>query len=95
MSGIRIETTVAMPDDTEGTFQLVVSKEAEAAVLFDFNPTASSQVAEIKALHAGLITIMQEIRDTSVEPARRRVASIAITQLEIAQMLCVKALFAR
>lgn len=104
MSGIRIETTVVDSDDVETTFQLVPSREAENAVLFGFNPATGPQhakVAEIKALCAGLITIMQEIREAdgpSPEDngaARRRFAAIAITQMEIAQMCCVKALFAR
>ena len=64
------------------------------AVLFDFNPSTNDDVTIIKALHAALISKMESVR-TSGTPAQARCASIAITELEGAQMRAVKALFAK
>ena len=70
------------------------SSQSLDAVLFDFNPTSNPHVATIKALHAGLIQMMNEVRSDGT-PAQARAASIAITELEGAQMRAVKALFAK
>jgi hypothetical protein len=66
------------------------------AVLFDFNPAGSHDVTTIKALSAALI---QKMRDHQAKagtpPEQKRVAAIAITQMELTQMAAVEALFAR
>jgi hypothetical protein len=71
-----------------------VSETALNAVLFDFNPSAHKSVTLIKALHAALISEMENVRGSGT-PAQARCASIAITELEGTQMRAVKALFAK
>ena len=66
------------------------------AVLFDFNPSAKHDVVTVKALHAALIQKMQDLQaDPATTPAQKRVAAIAITDLEKVQMVAVKAYFAK
>ncbi len=72
--------------------EVVASETAMKAVLFRFNPSEDPRVRTIKSLHAGLITMMEEVR--AAKGPNARAASIAITQLELAQMAAVKALFA-
>lgn len=99
MNGIRIDTTLVADDGNETIFKLLVNKQAEDVVLFSFNPQGPqhAKVQEIKALCAGLITIMQQLQDEigSADPAKYRAAAIAITEMEGAQMRLVKALFAK
>jgi len=79
-------------------FSEVVSctEAALNAVLFDFNPSSNHDVTAIKAMCAGII---QKMRDHQAKadtpPEQKRVAAIAITQMELAQMAAVKALFAK
>lgn len=65
----------------------------EKAVGYNFNPSGDKAVAECKAGFAEEIDRMHNLRehpDTSAE--QRRLASIAITELQGAQMWAVKAL---
>ncbi len=68
--------------------------KAANAVLFDFNPGAHEKTTIMKALCALLIAQCEDIRKTG-SPAQARTASIAITQIEIAQMCAVKSQFAK
>lgn len=73
-----------------------VDDKALDAVLFDFNPSSNPKVATIKALHAAVIQVMNDLRDDPTStPAQKRSASIAVTELEGTQMRAVKALFAK
>jgi hypothetical protein len=73
-----------------------VKDPALNAVLFDFNPSSSHDVTTIKALCAGVIQKMHDIQaNPEATPARKRMAAVAITQMEIVQMCAVKALFAK
>lgn len=92
------KSVIAFVQVTDGdkhvSIETPVLASALDAVLFDFNPTANRNVTAIKALCAALITQMESIRYAGT-PAQKRCASIAITELEGAQMRCVKALFAK
>ncbi|MGD9724404.1 MAG: hypothetical protein AB7U76_24460 [Pirellulales bacterium] len=79
-----------------GDWPVSVSDTALDAVLFDFNPSSSRDVGEIKALVAALISKMQVVQaKDDARPAQKRTAAIAITDLEKVQMVAVKALFAK
>lgn len=83
----------ASKGDEHLSLETPVSATALDAVLFDFNPSADARVTKIKALCAALITVLEPIRD--LRGPGGRTAATAITQLEIAQMVAVKALFAK
>lgn len=92
MSNVSI--TIRVGDEVHS--EVKVSTTALDAVLFDFNTTASAEVTQIKAMCAGVISRLEDIRHLAGFPsAKARVASYAITQMEIAQMAAVKALFAK
>lgn len=63
----------------------------EKAVGLDFNPSGSDAVAEIKQGFADLIDGMNNLRNNSTGE-KARLASVAITELQAAQMWAVKAL---
>lgn len=64
----------------------------QRAVGLTFNPSADPAVHKAKQGHADLIDQMNELRDRSVNPEQKRLASIAITELQGAQMWAVKAI---
>lgn len=64
----------------------------ERAVGLTFNPSGSDEVHTCKAGFAALIDQMDELRNNSESPEQCRHASVAITELESAQMRAVKAL---
>jgi hypothetical protein len=77
-----------MKDDTptrEQTF-------GEKAVGFSFNPSGDDSVAQCKALFAACIDTMNNLREFHNNPEVKRMASIAITEAQTAQMWAVKAL---
>lgn len=63
---------------------------AKDAVRKDFNPSGRPEVAEIKAITASLVSIMEGIRDRNSGLAGRE-ASVAITNIQTASMWCVLA----
>jgi hypothetical protein len=72
------------------------SVRALDAVLFDFNPSTSSDVAVVKGMCAAVIQKMIELRDgANATDPMKRMASIAISQMEITQMCAVKSYFAK
>lgn len=89
---MTVSVTVNVTD--QPAHLVTATDSALSSVLFDFNPSTNTDVTVIKALHAALITKMELIRATGT-PAQARCASIAITELEGAQMRAVKALFAK
>jgi hypothetical protein len=88
--------TVKVDAGESGTTNDVpVSTTALNSVLFDFNPSSSNDVTEIKAMCAALISKMEKIVAVEGRSPKARMANIAITDLEKVQMVCVKALFAK
>lgn len=75
-----------MPDQKELTF-------GQKAVGITFNPGGNPSVNEIKQKFADAIDFLNDFRnDPKVEAGAKRHASVAITDLETAQMRAVKAL---
>lgn len=73
-----------------GRSEMTVGEKAAGC---DFNPSGDSSVAECKTAVAKLIDQMHALRSVpGVLPEQARYASIAITELEGAQMRAVKAL---
>lgn len=65
----------------------------QKAVGLSFNPSLDPAVNDCKAGFAALIDQMADIRNkVSNTPDHKRIASIAITELQTAQMWAVKAL---
>jgi nanoRNase/pAp phosphatase (c-di-AMP/oligoRNAs hydrolase) len=60
------------------------------AVGLSFNPSNDSKVGELKSLYAGIIDALNNFRNTGT-PEQKRLASIAITEAQGAQMWAVKA----
>ena len=57
-----------------------------------FNPGNSDEVYKVKALCAELINRMVDLRSTGTSADQRHLVSVAITELQTAQMWAVKAL---
>ena len=64
----------------------------ERAVGVGFNPSNDAAVAACKMNAAALIDQLQQLRETSTSTEQKRLASIAITEAQGAQMWAVKAL---
>ena len=64
----------------------------EKAVGITFNPGNSDEVYKVKALCAELINRMVDLRSTGTSADQRHLVSVAITELQTAQMWCVKAI---
>lgn len=90
-------TTVTIKTIIEGSeprYKIVVGDVAQKHVLRKFNVTADEKVDAIKVLHAALIQMMIDLRDApNASGFTKRACSIAITDLEKTQMICVKSIF--
>jgi hypothetical protein len=64
----------------------------QKAVGTRFNPSELTEVDELKELYAQLIDCNNNLRDNTDNPEKKRQFSIAITELQTAQMWTVKAL---
>jgi hypothetical protein len=64
----------------------------EMAVGLSFNPSGDDAVAKCKAQFAACIDTMNLLRSRSDNPEVKRMASVAITEAQTAQMWAVKAL---
>ncbi len=64
----------------------------QKAVGLSFNPSGDDEVTKCKQAFAAEIDRMHELRLTSNSQEQKRHASIAITELESAQMRAVKAI---
>lgn len=64
----------------------------QKAVVTSFNPSGDDAVAQCKAGFAAEIDRMWNLRDGSESSEQKRLASVAITELQGAQMWAVKAL---
>ena len=69
---------------------LTAQTYGEKAVGLSFNPSNDSAVDRVKRLYAEIIDIMDKMRDAPIE--RTRLASVAITEAQTAQMWAVKAI---
>jgi hypothetical protein len=74
-----------MTDKTELTF-------GEQAVGLTFNPSNDDAVAKCKREFAVAIDRMNELRNTTDNAEVKRMASVAITEAQTAQMWAVKAI---
>lgn len=64
----------------------------ERAVGLTFNPSGDDAVAKCKAEFAAVIDRMNDLRIATDNPEVKRMASVAITEAQTAQMWAVKAL---
>ena len=64
----------------------------QKAVGLTFNPSGDDAVAQCKQGFANEIDRMNDLRSKSESPEQKRLASVAITELQTAQMWAVKAL---
>ena len=87
-------TSVTIKDGDNPGFIVLVGEVAQKHVLRKFNVTNDPNVDATKVLCAALIQLMIEKRDAPDAPPHvKRACSIAITDLEKVQMVCVKANF--
>ena len=77
-----------MPEIMEG-MQMTYG---EKAVGLNFNPSGDWKVRRIKELYAEIIDTMDNLRDGEATSELKRLASVAITEAQTAQMRAVKAL---
>ena len=73
--------------DSENSRPMTVG---ETAVGLNFNPSQDPKVKELKELYARVIDILDEDRGSNRDE-RARLASVAITEAQTAQMWAVKA----
>lgn len=64
----------------------------ERAVGLTFNPSGDNAVAACKSEFARVIDRMNDLRNAASDPEVNRMASVAITEAQTAQMWAVKAL---
>jgi len=64
----------------------------EKAVGLTFNPGGNPKVDEVKKLYAQIIDLCAEIRTEAGQGEKGRLASVAITEAQTAQMWAVKAI---
>lgn len=62
------------------------------AVGLTFNPSNKTEVDTVKCYYAGIIDMMDNLRKNTDSKEVQRLASIAITEAQTAQMWAVKAL---
>jgi len=74
-----------MSEEREMTF-------GEKAVGLTFNPSNDDAVANCKAEFARVIDRMNDLRNATDNPEVKRMASVAITEAQTAQMWAVKAI---
>lgn len=63
----------------------------QKAVGLSFNPSNDDKVNVIKSAYASLIDLLDNFRNSSTIPEQKRLASVAITEAQTAQMWAVKA----
>lgn len=64
----------------------------ERAVGLEFNPSNNDAVTLLKQQAAAFIDLCNDLRNNSEDPEVKRMASIAITEVQTAQMWGVKAI---
>jgi hypothetical protein len=80
---VEVTATVVTPTQTYG----------ERAVGLSFNPSGFDLVNQAKIMYANMIDLLDDIRkDPAASSEKKRLASVAITEAQGAQMWAVKAL---
>lgn len=79
-----METVVREPSVVTDTY-------GDRAVGLNFNPSQDPVVRDLKTLYAEIINICDKVRKAGNDPETQRLASIAITEAQGAQMWAVKA----
>ena len=77
------------------TYQDLEKKEltyGEKAVGLSFNPSNRLDVQDTKIAYAHIIDTMNDLKNNTSDPEVKRLASIAITEAQTAQMWAIKAL---
>ena len=64
----------------------------QRAVGLSFNPSGDDAVGQCKAAYAGIIDNLNELRLNATDVEVKRLASVAITEAQTAQMWAVKAI---
>ena len=64
----------------------------QKAVGLSFNPSGDDAVGQVKSDYAKIIDQMNDLRSSSDSQEQKRLASVAITEAQTAQMWAVKAL---
>jgi hypothetical protein len=64
----------------------------QKAVGLSFNPSGDDEVAHCKQMFADVIDQMAALRESDPRPEVKRMASVAITEAQTAQMWAVKAI---
>lgn len=64
----------------------------QKAVGLTFNPSWSDEVNKLKQIIAVVIDDMNDLRNSTKSQEVKRLCSVAITELQAAQMWCVKSL---
>lgn len=62
------------------------------AVRISFNPSGDPAVHQVKSAYANIIDQMNDLRSRTEDPEVKRLASVAITEAQTAQMWAVNAL---
>jgi len=87
-----------MSTETHGTEGIVAADPAriltfgEKAVGLTFNPSQDPAVYACKSGFARVIDQMNDLRNSTADPEVKRMASVAITEAQTAQMWAVKAI---
>ncbi len=87
--------TIREPQSTDGPYAADPEREltfGEKAVGLTFNPSQDPAVYSCKSKFAALIDDMDALRKRSTNADIARMASVAITEMQTAQMWAVKAI---
>ena len=82
----------ASPSAIKSAASTTLTTYGQKAVGLSFNPSGDDAVSTCKQGFATLIDQMNDLRSNSFSPEQKRLASIAITEAQTAQMWAVKAL---
>jgi len=81
-----------MAQQLKGKFMTQEQTFGEKAVGLSFNPSGDDAVTNCKKGYAAVIDEMNHLRTNTENPEVKRMASVAITEAQAAQMWAVKAL---
>jgi hypothetical protein len=77
-------------DKNEGAMRALTY--GEKAVGITFNPAGNADVQKVKELYAQIIDLCDKVRTAAGQGEKGRLASVAITEAQTAQMWAVKAI---
>lgn len=81
-----------IPESDPSTLPPPVLSFGQKAVGISFNPGGSDDVNKLKQIMAVVIDDMNDLRNSTTSGEVKRLCSVAITELQGAQMWCVKAI---